>query len=141
MRGNMKHALTAAAALCLVTPAVAADNASVEIKAQVAGVCNMPQPPTVTEITFDPLHLQAMVNTNCNTTHTLTVTYSPANPVNPVSLQMTFDGQPPTSTAPGSMTFSNLPMSNTPKLLVIQYSGPPPDRTSIKNSVQILVSP
>jgi hypothetical protein len=138
MRGIMRHALTAAA-LCLAAPALA-DTASVEIKAQVAGVCNTPQA-TVTEITFDPLHLQAMVNTNCNTTHTLTVTYSPPNPVNPVSLQMTFDGQPPTSTAPGSMTFSNLPMSNTAKLLVIQYSGPPPDRTSIKNSVQIQVSP
>ena len=137
---RMKHVMKAAAvALCLGAIPASADSGNVEIRAQVAGVCNI-GPVSVTEVTFDPLLLHAMVNPNCNSTYTLTVTYSPPNPVNPVSLQMTFDGQPPTATAPGSVTFGNLPMANTPKLLVIQYSGPPPDRTSIKNSVAIQVS-
>lgn len=136
----MKQAAKLAVVQCLsAAPAAAADSANVEIRAQVAGVCNMGSV-SVTEVTFDPLLLNAMVNTNCNATHTLTVTYSPPNPTNPVSLQMSFDGQPPSATAPGSMTFGNLPMTNTAKLLVIQYSGPPGDRTSIKNSVAIQVS-
>lgn len=136
---RMKLVMKAAVVLCWGAMPASADNANVEIRAQVAGVCNMGST-TVTEVTFDPLLLNAMVNTNCNSTHTLTVTYSPPNPTNPVSLQMTFDGLPPTATAPGSMTFGNLPMTNSPKLLVIQYSGPPPDRTSIKNSVAVQVS-
>jgi hypothetical protein len=142
MRGLiLRRAAHAAAMLCLfVMPVAAKDSASVEIKAQVAGVCNMPQP-AVNEVSFDPLHLQAMVNTNCNTTHTLTITYSPAEPSNPETLQMTFDGQPPTTTAPGSATFGNLPMTNTAKSLVIQYAGSASDRTSVKNSLQVQVSP
>jgi hypothetical protein len=100
----------------------------------------MPQP-AVNEVSFDPLHLQAMVNTNCNTTHTLTITYSPAEPSDPETMQVTFGGQPPTTTAPGSATFGNLPMTNTAKLLVIQYAGSASDRTSVKNSLQVQVSP
>lgn len=138
----MKHVIsTAAVALCLgAWPATAVDSTNVEIRAQVAGVCDMP-PAKVNEVTFDPLLLHAMVNTNCNTTHTLTVTYSPADPSSPETLQMTFNGQPPTTTAPGSATFSGLPMTNMAKLLVIEYAGSASDRTSIKNSVQIQVSP
>jgi len=129
-----------AAALAALPASADEGAANVEIRAQVAGVCNLGSV-TVNEVTFNPLLLNAMVNTNCNSTHTLTVTYLPANPTNPSSLEMTFDGQPPSAVAPGSMTFSNLPMANSAKLLVIQYSGPPAERTSIKNSVQIQVSP
>ena len=137
----MKPVMKAAAvvALCLAVAPASADSANVEIRAQVAGVCNMGSV-SVNEVTFNPLLLNAQVNTNCNATHTLTVTYSPSNPTNPSSLQMTYGGQAPSATAPGSMTFGNLPMTNAPKLLVIQYSGPPDDRTSIKNSVGIAVS-
>ena len=137
----MKSVMKAAAvvALCLGGAPASADTANVEIRAQVAGVCNMGSV-TVTEVTFSPLLLNAMVNTNCNATHTLTVAYSPQDPGNPETLQMTFGGQAPTATAPGSMTFGNLPMTNTAKLLVIQYAGPETDRTSIKNSVAIQVS-
>ncbi|MBC7984344.1 MAG: hypothetical protein H7Y02_10875, partial [Candidatus Obscuribacterales bacterium] len=102
--------------------------------------CSPPQT-TVTELSFDPLLLNAMVSTNCNTTHTVTVLYLPEAPSDPETLLMTFGGQPPTATAPGSVTFSNLPMTDMPKLLVIQYAGEASDRTSIKNSVQIQVSP
>jgi hypothetical protein len=136
----MRHAMKAAVvALCLGALPATADTANVEIRAQVAGVCNMGSV-SVSEVTFNPLLLNAQVNTNCNSTHTVTVSYSPSNPTNPSSLQMTFGGQAPSATAPGSVTFGNLPMTNTPKLLVIQYSGPPADRTSIKNSVAIQVS-
>lgn len=136
----MKHAMKAAAvALCLAVAPATADTARVEIRANVAGVCNMGAV-SVTEVTFNPLHLNAMVNPNCNATHSLTVTYSPPSPTNPVSLQMTYGGQAPSAAAPGTVTFGNLPVSNAPKLLVIKYSGPPSDRTSIKNSVAIQVS-
>ena len=74
------------AAAAAAAAASAKDSASVEIEAQVARVCNMRQP-AVSEVSFDPLHLQAMVNTNCSTTHTLTITYSPAEPSNPETLR------------------------------------------------------
>jgi hypothetical protein len=75
-----------------------------------------------------------MVNTNRNTTHTLTIS-------NPETLQMTFAGHAPTTTAPGSATFGNLPMTNTAKVLVIQNADSASDRKSVKYSAQIQVSP
>lgn len=137
----MHRPLVAAMAASLAASvAFAGGAANVEIKAQVAAACSVAIVGPISEVTFNPLLLHASVQENCNGTHSLTVTYSPSTLSNPSSLVLTFNGAPPTSMAPGIVTFANLPMTNATKLLTIAYSGPPPERTSIKNTVAIGVS-
>lgn len=139
MNRNRVIALLAGLALVGLAPSAARDSAGVDIRAQVPVACSASLV-TVSQVTFDPLRLRATVERNCNAIHTLAVTYAPAALSNPSSLNIVFDGALPSGSGAGTVTFSNLPMTNSQKILTVAYSGPPGERTSIKNTVAIQVS-
>lgn len=128
-----------AAACAMAAPASAGSSAGIELRAQVPISCAASLI-AVTEVTFNPLLINATVQRNCNTAHTLLVTYLPASLSNPSSLNMSFNGNGPNASAPGSMTFGNLASANSTQVLTVAYAGPPAERTQIKTTLAIQVS-
>jgi len=137
----MKPVMKAAAvvALCIAVAPASADSARVEVRATVPASCNL-QHGTATLVTFRPLLMRMPITGDCNTTHTVTVTYDPDVLSNPNLLVMALGATTPTSKAPGVVTFANLPYTNLTRTLRIGYAGPEVEREGIKNSVEIEVS-
>ena len=138
-RGARRHVAVVVLGALASVQSTQADSAGAEVRAEVSGVCSASLI-SLNQVTFNPLLLNATVQRDCNGTHSLSVTYLPAVLSNPSSLQMTFDGLPPSSSSPGTVTFANLPAANSIKLLTIAYSGPPPERTSIAGTIAIHIS-
>lgn len=126
----------AAAVVALAALPAAADSARVEVRANVPAVCTF-SAGDAHVVTFHPLLIRVPLTRDCNTAHTVTVTYQPAMLSNPNFLVMALGLIPPTSSAPGEVTFANLPHTNSTRILRIGYAGPPGERTSIKNTLAI----
>lgn len=131
--------ILAVSAIALVAAPASADSAGVGIQAQVSAACSVSLV-SPSQITSPPLLIHANVQRNCNAVHTISVTYLPTNPTNPSSLVMVFNGNSPTSGVPGTVTFANLPATDSISLLTIAYSGPPPELEEIARSFAIEVS-
>lgn len=137
MQYRMKVA--AVLALCLGLAPAAADTARVEVRANVPASCSF-SPGSVQVVTFSPLLIRMPLTRDCNTTHTVTVTYDPDELSNPNLLVMALGAVTPTSKAPGTVTFANLPHTNSTRILRIGYAGPSAERAGIRDSVAIAVS-
>ncbi|MDZ4865733.1 MAG: hypothetical protein SGI91_00285 [Alphaproteobacteria bacterium] len=138
----MKPVMKAAAvvALCLAVAPASADSARVEVRATVPVSCNL-QHGDGEVVTLRPLLMRMPITRDCNTTHTVTVTYDPDVLSNPNLLVMALGAITPTSKAPGVVTFANLPYTNSTRILRIGYAGPEVERVGIRDSVGIDVSP
>lgn len=132
-------ALLGALALGGLGPSAAGDSASVDIRAQVPIACSASLVSKSRE-TSDPLFLRVTVERNCNAIHTLSVTYEPAALSAPSALNVVFDGAPPSGVGAGTVTFSNLAITNSQKTLTIAYSGPSGEGDEIEDTVAIQVS-
>lgn len=137
----MRHAIKAAAvvALCLGGAPASADSTRVEVRANVPASCSF-SPGAASVVTFSPLLIRMPLTRDCNTTHTVTVTYDPDVLSNPNLLVMALGAIAPTSKAPGVVTFANLPYTNSTRILRIGYAGPAVERAGIRGSVEINVS-
>lgn len=123
---------------CTFAATTLAASETVTISATVPTSCSANL--TITATGDNPQRIvSADVQRNCNATHTLAVTYQPAN-LTSNSLVILFDGSPPTSTAPGLATFANLPMTNSTKVLAITYGGPKAERLQIGQTLAIQIS-
>jgi hypothetical protein len=133
----------ACAAVCAlawaVGPASAGSSTNVEIRANVPIVCSA-NLVSVTQVSSSPLQLTANVHRNCNSVHTLSVSYTPTGLSNPSSLQMVFDGSLPTGSSAGTVTFGNLPLANSNKILSIAYNGTAEEHAEITGAIAIAVS-
>ena len=138
---RMKHVMKAAAvlALCLGGPPASADSARVQVQATVDRSCNFSHGDAHV-VTFNPLLIRMPLTRDCNTTHTVTVTYDPDQLSHPNLLFMALGLIPPTSKAPGTVTFANLPHTNSTRILRIGYAGPAGEKEGIRDSVEINVS-
>ena len=138
----MKPVMKAAAvvALCLAVAPASADSARVEVRANVPASCEF-SPGAAEVVTFRPLLIRVPLTRDCNTTHTVTVTYDPDVLSNPNLLVMALGAVTPTSKAPGVVTFANLPYTNSTRILRIGYAGPEAERAGIRDSVGIAVTP
>jgi hypothetical protein len=137
----MKHAMKAAAvvALCLGGAPASADTGRVEVQATVPRSCDFSHGDAHV-VTFSPLLIRMSLTRDCNTAHTVTVTYDPDQLSHPHLLVMALGLIPPTSKAPGTVTFANLPHTNSTRILRIGYAGPDVEKEGIRDSVAINVS-
>ena len=123
----------------LAAPTGVARSADARLEMTMPVACSADEA-TVTIEQASPLILNAAVNQSCNTTHALNVTYQPQNLTNPAGLVITLAGNGPNITAPGSASFTNLPVTNSVQNLRITYNGPPAECATIAQTVHVSLS-
>jgi hypothetical protein len=136
VEGSIKGA---AVALCLSMAPATADSARVEVRANVPASCiiDLGNPNVVSR---NPLVITVPVTRDCNTTHSVSVTYEPAELTFPRRLVMALGVILPSEKLPGLVTFGNLPNTTSTRILRIAYDGPAAERLQIATTVQIAVT-